>query len=144
MAARLPSSFKGGPELRARLKAIKTVWKPIARKWGRADVMEMRRRVPNRTGRLRRSFRVTSVTGKRVRVGGHFTAYFIDAGPKPHTITAKGNGDMIFRVKNKTIFTRKVHHRGYAARPFRQKAAVEAMRQTPQAAEVIKLWNDAA
>jgi len=74
MAARLPSSFKGGPELRARLKAIKTVWKPIARKWGKADVFEMRRRVPNRTGRLRRSFRVTSVTGKRVRVGGHFTA----------------------------------------------------------------------
>jgi len=137
-------SFKGGPELRARLNAIKTVWKPIARKWGRADVMEMRRRVPVKTGRLRKSFRVTSVTGKRVRVGGHFTAYFVDAGPKPHVIKARGKGEMIFRVKGKTIFTRQVHHRGYRARPFRQAAAVEAMRQTPQAAEVIKLWNDAA
>ena len=140
----MPSSFKGGPQLRARLNAIKTVWKPIARKWGRADVLEMRRRVPNRTGRLKRSFRVTSVTGKRVRVGGHFTAYFVDAGPKPHVINARGRGDMIFNVRGRTIFTRKVHHRGYKARPFRQAAAVEAMRQNPQAAEVIKLWNDAA
>ena len=137
-------SLKGGPALKRRLSAIKTVWKPIARKWGRADVLEMRRRVPVRTGRLRRSFRVTSVTGNRVRVGGHYTAYFVDAGPKPHMIKARGQGDMIFNVRGRTIFTRKVHHRGYKARPFRQAAAVAAMRQNPQAAEVIKLWNDAA
>lgn len=137
-------SLKGGRELRARLTAIKTVWKPIARKWGRADVLEMRRRVPDRTGRLRKSFRVLSVSGKKVRVGGHYTAYFVDAGPKPHIIAAKGKGDMIFRVKGRTIFARKVHHRGYRARPFRTRAAVEALRQTPQAVEVIKLWNDAA
>ena len=137
-------SLKGGPALKRRLNAIKTVWKPIARKWGRADVLEMRRRVPVRTGRLRKSFKVTSVTGKKVRVSGHFTAYFVDAGPKPHIIKARGQGEMIFRAKGKTIFTRKVNHRGYRARPFRAVAAHEAMRQTPQAAEVIKLWNDAA
>jgi hypothetical protein len=137
-------SLKGGPQLRARLKAIKTVWKPIARKWGRADVLEMRRRVPVRTGRLRKSCRVTSVTNKKVRVGGHFTAYFVDAGPKPHTITAKGRGSLIFQSKGRTIFTRQVHHRGYRARPFRKASKIEAMRKTPQAAEIIKLWNDAA
>ena len=59
-------------------------------------------------------------------------------------IKAKGQGEMIFNVRGRTIFTRKVHHRGYKARPFRQAAAIEAMRQNPQAAEVIKLWNDAA
>ena len=137
-------ALKGSRELKARLNAIKQVWKPIARKWGKADVAEMRTRVPVRTGRLRRSFRVTSVSGKKVRVGGHYTAYFVDAGPKAHDIVKKGPGTLVFKGRHGTIFARKVHSRGYRARPFRQRAALEAMRKTPQAAEVIKLWNDAA
>lgn len=137
-------SLQGGRELRARLAAIKEVWKPIARNWGKADVQEMRARVPVRTGRLRRSFRVTSVTGKRVRVGGHFTAYFVDAGPVPHTITAKRADRLIFKAGGRTIFARKVHHRGYRARPFRVRAAQEAMRKNPQAQALIDLWNGAA
>ncbi len=140
----MPSTLKGSNELRSRLKAIKTVWKPVARKWGRTDVEEMRTKVPVRTGRLRRSFRVTSVSGKKVRVGGHFTAYFVDAGPKPHDIRPKGGGFLIFKAQGRTIFARKVHSRGYRARPFRQHAAEEALRKNPMAGELIKLWNDAA
>ncbi len=140
----MPSTLKGSNELRARLKAIKETWKPVARKWGKTDVAEMRTKVPVKTGRLRRSFRVTSVSGKKVRVGGHFTAYFVDAGPKPHTITAKGGGFLIFKAQGRTIFARKVHSRGYRARPFRQRAAEEALRKNPMASELIKLWNNAA
>ena len=138
-------SLQGGPQLRARLKAIKESWKPIAKAWGRDDVKEMRQRVPEKTGRLRKSFRVTSVSSKKVRVGGHYTAYFVDAGPKPHDIRPKpGTRGLVFKVDGRTIFTRKVHHRGYRARPFRQKAAEEALRKNPMAAEVIKQWNSAA
>jgi hypothetical protein len=140
----VPSTLKGSNELRARLKAIKETWKPVARKWGKTDVEEMRAKVPVRTGRLRRSFRVTSVSGKKVRVGGHFTAYFVDAGPKEHDITAKRGGHLIFKVEGRTIFARKVHSRGYRARPFRQKAAEEALRKNPMAKELIDLWNKAA
>jgi hypothetical protein len=104
----------------------------------------MRSSVPTRTGKLRRSFRVTSVTGKRVRVGGFYTAYFVDAGPKPHAIRSHGTGRLIFQAGGRTIFTRAVHHRGYKARPFRQKAAEEAMRKNPMAQEVIDQWNRAA
>ncbi len=140
----MAGQLTGAKQLRSRLTAIKTVWKPVARKWGKSDVEEMRTRVPVKTGRLRRSFRVTSVSGKKVRVGGHFTAYFVDAGPKPHDITAKRGKDLIFKVDGRTIFARKVHSRGYRARPFRQKAAEEALRRNPMAQELIELWNKAA
>ena len=139
------SNLKGTPELHRRLKAIQEVFKPVARKWGKADVQLNRASVPVQTGRLRKSFRVTSVSKKRARVGGHFTAYFIDAGPKAHTITAKGSGRLVFKAKNgNTIFARAVHHRGYRARPFRQRNADEALRRTPAAQECIDLWNRAA
>jgi len=138
------AKLQGSRELKARLEAIKHVWRPIARKWGRSDVQEMRARVPSQTGRLRRSFRVTSVSSKRVRVGGHYTAYFVDAGPAPHAIAAKPGKRLIFQAGGKTIFTRAVHHRGYRARPFRQRAAEEAMRKNPQAQTLIEEWNRAA
>ena len=137
-------SLQGGKQLQARLKAIRDTWKPIARKWGREDVLEMRTRVPVRTGRLRRSFRITSSTGKRVRVGGHFTGYFVDKGPKAHTIMAKGSGSLIFKGRRGTVFTRKVHSRGYRARPFRAIAARRALDKNPMAQELINLWNRAA
>ncbi len=140
----MPSTLKGSSELRARLNAIKQTWKPVARKWGKTDVEEMRTRVPVKTGKLRRSFRVTSVSGKKVRVGGWFTAYFVDAGPKPHDIKPKGAGFLIFQAQGRTIFARKVHSRGYRARPFRQHAAEEALRKNPMAKELIDLWNKAA
>lgn len=136
--------LKGSPELRRRLEAIKQVFKPVARKWGRADVLENRARVPVRTGRLRKSFRVTSVSSKKVRVGGHFSAYFVDKGPVPHAIMPKGRGSLVFQGRNGTVFARKVNHRGYRGRPFRVRAAQEALRKTPAAQEVIDLWNKAA
>jgi len=137
-------SLQGARELRARLKAIKEAWKPVARKWGRSDVLLMRARVPVKTGKLRRSFRVTSVSGKRVRVGGYYTAYFIDHGTKAHDITPKRARGLVFEAEGRTIFTRKVHQRGNRARPFRQQAAEEALRQNPWTQEVIDQWNSAA
>ncbi len=140
----MATTLKGERELRARLAAIKEVSKPILRKWGRSDILLMRQQVPSRTGRLRRSFRVTSATKTKVRVGGHFTAYFVDAGPKPHDIKPKSHPFLVFKDGGRTIFARRVHSRGYAARPFRARAAHQALSDNPQAVELIKLWNDAA
>jgi hypothetical protein len=140
----MASTLKGSKELNARLNAMKRAPKEIARKWAKTDIQEMQARVPVRTGALRRSFRILKLTDKSVRVGGSRTAYFVDAGPKPHDIRAKRGGFLVFQAGGKTIFARKVHSRGYRARPFRQKAAEEALRKNPQAAEVIKQWNAAA
>lgn len=93
---------------------------------------------------MRRSFRVTSVSSKKVRVGGHYTAYFIDAGTRAHDITAKPGKRLAFQSGGQTIFARKVHKRATGARPFRQKAAEEALRKNPMVETLIKQWNDAA
>ena len=137
-------SIQGTPELRARLKAIKAMFKPVARSLGRETVKAGRPMVPVDTGRLRRSMRVTSVSSQRVRIGGHYTAYFVDAGPKPHIIKAKKARGLVFKGRNGTVFARSVNHRGYRGRPFRKRMAEEGLRNTPAAAIVIDLWNKAA
>lgn len=157
--------LKGGPELRARLKALKVAWKPIGRKWGRASINAGRPMVPERTGRLRKSMRILSNTQTKTRVGAYYTAYFVDKGPRPHDIRPKRAKLLRFTVgkhsgkvkvgghtftdrsrksKGNTIFTRAVHHRGYRARPFRRRMAEEGLRKTPLAQEIIDAWNKAA
>lgn len=137
--------LKGARELRARLKALKLAFKPIGRKWGRAAIDAGRPMVPVKTGRLRKSMRITSATQKKTRVGAHYTAYFVDAGVKPHMIKSK-SGEFLgpFRGRGGTIFARAVHHRGYRARPFRRRMAEEGLRKTPMAQELIDQWNAAA
>ncbi len=137
-------SLKGADALKKRLNAGRLAFKPLGKDWASDYVQLAKPAVPSKTGRLRRSFRVSSATKTRARVAGHFTAYFIDAGPKAHTITAKGSGRLIFQAGGRTIFTRQVHHRGYRARPFRQRVAREAMRRNPPSQKLIEAWNKAA
>jgi hypothetical protein len=137
-------SLKGKRELNARLKALRTVFKPIGKAWGKSAVGEMRSRIPVKEGKLKRSVRVTSSTQKKVRVGAFYTAYFVDAGPKAHLIAPKQSRVLAYPQGGQTLFARKVHHRGYRARPFRQRAAEEALRKNPMAVEVIAAWNAAA
>jgi hypothetical protein len=138
------SSLKGGDDLARRLKALKVSFKPIGRKWGRAAINHGRPMVPVRTGRLRRSMRITSASEKRTRVGAHYTAYFIDAGVQPHTINPRGGNYLVFPIGGQTIFARQVHHRGFRARPFRRRMAEEGLRDTPMAQEIIDAWNKAS
>lgn len=138
-------ALKGRKELNARLKALKLSFKPIGRSWGREGVKQMRSHVPVDTGKLRRSFRITSATQTRVRIGGFYTAYFVDAGPKPHAIKPKRAKVLAYPIGGgRTRFSRAIHHRGYRARPFRERAKMEAWRLTPAVAEVIAAWNKAA
>jgi len=137
-------SLQGANDLRARLKAIKEVFKPVARTWAKETVKAGRPMVPVKTGRLRRSIKVKSVSGKRAVVGAHYTAYFVDAGPKPHIIKAKKGRGLVFQGRTGRVFTRSVNHRGYRGRPFRQRMAEEGLKRTPAAQEVVDLWNKAA
>jgi hypothetical protein len=138
------SQLKGGDDLRRRIKAIRLAFKPIGAEWATTTAGIMRPAVPNRTGRLRKSFRKRNATQKRAVVGGHYTAYFVDAGPKAHDIVPKGAKRLVFPIGGRTIYSRKVHHRGYRARPFRARSAREGYRRTPKVAEIINQWNRAA
>lgn len=137
-------SLKGKRELNARLKALRQVFKPVGRQWGDETVRQAEAHVPAPTGRLRKSIRVRNNTQRKTTVVAHYTAYFIDKGPKAHDIKAKRAGTLVFQSQGRTIFARKVHHRGYRGRPFRERAAREALRKNPMAEQVIRAWNQAA
>ena len=68
----------------------------------------------------------------------------MDKGPKPHAIKAKRARSLVFPIGGRTIFSRQVHHRGYRGRPFRERAAREALRRTPAAKQIVEQWNKAA
>jgi hypothetical protein len=138
------SNLRGSRELKARQRALKLAFKPIGRKWGRASITAGRPMVPVRTGRLKKSMRILSATQKKTRVGAHFTAYFVDKGPKPHDINPKKFRALVFKGRTGTVFARQVHHRGYRGRPFRKRMAEEGLRRTPLAVDVIDKWNRAA
>jgi hypothetical protein len=151
--------LKGGPELRARLKAISTnVFKPAGKDWadetariasGMVGSMNMpwsgyneRRAKPQM--RLLPSIRRKSATAKKAVVVASYHAYFVDAGVKSHSMTRR-SARLTSRT-GRTIFAAAARkpHPGYPARPFRVKAATEALRRKPVRDKLITAWNEAA
>lgn len=123
-------SIKGTAELKARLRAIRVVFKPIGRDWADETVVLARAAVPVRTGRLQRSIRRQSATMQRAKVVAHYSQYFVDAGTKAH-----------FEPRHN--YFSKVKHPRTRPQPFRARVAREALRRKPMAQQVIKAWNDA-
>ena len=134
----------GTKQLNARLKAIRQTFKPAGKEWAEETVNQMRSRVPQKSGRLHRSFRVKNATQRKATVAGHYTAFFVDKGTVAHVIKPRKSPNLIFRVEGRTIFTKKVNHPRTRAQPFRERASLEALRRRPMAATLIKLWNRAA
>ena len=145
----MASSLKGSPELKARLKAVRLSFKAIGRIWADTAVdlghpklpvrkSSMRAGDKHAPGRLRASIRRTAATQRAAKVGAHYTAYFIDAGVKPHSMSKRTPG-----VKqDRTVFAKK--HPGYKARPFRAYIAHESLRRNPMAETLIEEWNRSA
>lgn len=137
-------ALKGSRELRARLKAIRVVGKPIMKDWADATVPEAKRRIPVATGKTRDSIRRRNATLKKATVVGNYPVNFIDAGVKEHDIAPKAMSVLKFEAGSGTVFARKVHKRRIAARPFKKEAAEAGLRKTPLARRLIELWNRAA
>lgn len=140
----MAASLKGAPELRRRLRAIKTVFKPVGREWADTTAEIAKNMVPVRTGKLRGSIRRRNASMKRATVVGHFSANFVDAGVKAHDITAKKMHALKFSSGGQPVFRRKVHKQRIAARPFKKRAAEEGLRRTDIIGDLIELWNRAA
>lgn len=137
------SRLKGGPELRARLRAIQTAFKPIGKAWADNGSDAGKGMVPTRTFRLKNSIKRRNATLKHATIVAHYTAYFVDAGTKRHEIVPKTAKFMAFPYNGRTVFARKVDHPATHPQPFRKRMAVEGMRRTPQAQIMIDLWNKA-
>jgi hypothetical protein len=141
------ANLQGADQLKARLKAVHLAFKPLGRQWADTAVELARPRLPVRSasmragdghspGRLHGSIRRLTATQKVAKVGAHYTAYFIDAGVKPHSMTKRAAG------QDRTVFAAK--HPGYRARPFRVYIAHESLRRHPMAETIIAEWNRGA
>lgn len=137
------SNLQGSEELKARLKALRLVFKPLGKKWADDGVNIGRPMLPIRPasmkagdghapGRLHNSLRRKSATQYKAVIAAHYTGYFIDHGVKPHPLGKPG-----------TIFAKRMHP-GYKARPWRARMAHEALRRNDPLDALIKQWNDAA
>lgn len=140
------SRLVGAPELRARLKAIGQVFKPIGREWADEAVKIAKTTGPwqDRTGTLRRSIRVRNSTQRKAVVVAHYSAHFIDAGTKEHEVKARRVTTLRWQpTSGETVFAKRSRIPRKQARPFRARVARQALEKKPMAARVIKVWNDA-
>jgi hypothetical protein len=163
--------LQGKTQLKARFVAVsKDVTRPTAELWQKRATRIARDLVPNRgarskgfsTGKLHDSIKVGAVRvqqGKVVqaRVTMRYVGYFVDAGTQGHGTSSRINRTIRRRglsgeaaaaqFARRTMFSKKARNRrggGYEARPFREKAAVEAMKGVSMARICIDAWNGAA
>jgi len=134
----------GTRQLNARLRAIKQTFKPAGRAWAEETVDLMRGAVPVKTGRLRKSFRVKNASQRKAVVVSAFGARFLEAGTSAHDEKPRKRKAMKFEAQRGTVFSKKVHHPATRKQPFLVPSAKEALDKNPMAAELIKLWNEAA
>ena len=136
-------SVSGARQLRARLKAIRTVFKPAGRQWADETARVARGMVPVRTGRTQRSIRRRNASQRKATVVGNYPINFIDAGTKEHDIVPKKMQALKFGEGGQAVFARKVHKRATPARPFKKEAARRGLEKVDIINDLIELWNRA-
>lgn len=139
------ATLKGSRELRRRLKAIRTVFKPVGRSWAEGTRDLATRRVKVASGKTKQSIRVKNASMKRASVEARRGARFLEAGAKPHEIRAKRVRAMPLGERHgQPQFAKRVSHPGARKQPFLRNSGRDVLARTPMAEELIRLWNNAA
>lgn len=125
--------------LAARLNAAARSTRPMASDWGDEYVKVARPQIPVRTGKTRQSVHRAEVSEHGAQIVGSQVAVMIDTGTGPHAIT----GGLAFKMNGQAVFARKVNHPGQRARPYRKRAADEALRRSDFDGHVVDAWNRA-
>lgn len=141
-------TLQGGPELKARLRAIKTVFKPVGREWADDVVRLAKPRIPvgrDTQGRphTRDTVRRTNATLSKARVGAFYPVNFIDHGTAEHAVAPKKAKVLRFTVNGKPQFAKRARIPAKAARPFKAEVGRQALAQVDIIGQLIKLWNGA-
>jgi hypothetical protein len=136
--------LKGSRELRARLRAIKTVFKPVGQQWTDETTRLARSRVRVVTGQTRNSIRRKNASMTRASVVASRGARFLEAGTVPHPIKAKRMSTMKFNASGRPVFAKKVKHPGSRKQPFLRQSGHDALRKIDMLRDLIDLWNKAA
>lgn len=137
-------ALNGSRELRRRMKAIKTVFKPVGRGWAEETRDLAVRRVRVRSGDTKRSIRVKNASMKRAAVEAREGGRFLEAGTQAHEIKARKVRAMRFTANGLPMFAKKVKHPGMGKQPFLRNSGAEVLDRMPMAQELIDLWNRAA
>lgn len=137
-------ALQGSRELRARLKAIRTVFKPVGKKWGEDTVRLARSRVPVRTGKTQRSIRVKNASLRKAAVQAVWGARFIEQGTKAHAIRPKKFTALKWNQNGQPMFAKKVNHPATKGRPFLRNSAKDVLDRNDMLRELLELWNKAA
>lgn len=138
-------SLQGAPQLKARLRAMRLVFKPMGKDWASATADRSNRTAPHgATGRLSRSHRVKSATQRQATVEAIFYARFVNADVKAHTISAKKASNLVFTAQGQTIFAKKVSHPRTTGTHYVDKAAQKALKEHVSTDALIDAWNRAA
>lgn len=137
-------ALHGSKELRARLRAIKTVFKPVGRQWTEETVRLARSRVQVRTGATRNSIRRKNASMKKASVVATGGARFLEAGVVPHPIKARRMGAMKFNASGLPVFAKRVKHPGSRKQPFLRQSGRDALEKIHILRDLLDLWNRAA
>lgn len=161
----MTSNIKGRPQMDTRFRAIvKEVSRPTAERWQKNATKRARDLVggfdmPYSKGDLENSIRVGAISVQsghvtRAKVVMEYHGYFVDSGTQGNGTQSRFSRHVMRRgvagrtvFSNRTNFSKKARNRrggGYGARPFRERAAQEAMRQISMAQILIDAWNGAA
>jgi len=136
-------SLKGVDGLRDRLNAAAHSTRPMAAAWGDEYVKVARPQIPVRTGKTRQSVQRAQVTEKGAEIVGSQVAVMIDTGTSPHAIKPFGGGLLKFQMNGQAVFAPKANHPGMRARPYRKRAAEEALRRADFDDILVEAWNRA-
>lgn len=137
-------ALRGSRELRARLRAIKTVFKPVGRQWTEETTRLARSRVTVRTGATRNSIRRKNASMTRASVVATGGARFLEAGTVPHPIRAKKVSAMKFNAAGQPRFAKRVKHPGSRKQPFLRQSGRDALAKIDMLRDLLDLWNKAA
>lgn len=137
-------ALRGGRELRARLRAIKTVFKPVGRRWADETTKLARSRVKVVTGKTRATIRRKNASMTRASVEAKGGARFLEAGTVPHVIKARRVGTMKFNVGGRPVFAKRVSHPGSRKQPFLRRSGADALEKIDMLRDLVDLWNKAA
>lgn len=136
-------NLHGADQLRNRLDAMTRSTRGYPRDWADAYVQVARPQIPVKTGATRESVHRAQVTNDGAEIAGSAVALWIDTGTGRHTIEPR-HDVLVFAKTGRTIFSRKVDHPGQRARPWRERALLEALRRNPLVDRVVGAWNRAA
>lgn len=137
-------ALKGSRELRRRLKAIRTVFKPVGKTWAEKTVHLAASRVEVKTGKTRASIRVKNASMRKAAVEAKGGARFLEAGTKAHIIRPKRFRALKWNASGQPMFAKKVNHPATKAKPFLRRSGRDVLEQSDMLQELLKLWNQAA